>query len=127
MSQDVERMLDAYERTINEIDGDRQHAAAREALTDDFRFVGPQLGQVVGRTAMVEAVNGAREQAPSDSVQIRRTTAVDEHNGWLRFGWEFVDGAGRVLAAGMDVARLAPDGRLSQVVAFFGELEPGGD
>lgn len=127
MSQDIETVLDAYERTINETDGDRQHAAARDALADDFRFFGPKLGEVVGRTAMIEAVSELREQAPGDRVRIRRTTAVDDHNGWLRFGWQFVDGEGQVLAAGMDVARVAPDGRLALVVGFFGDLEPVGD
>lgn len=100
----------------------RPAAAAREALADDVRFVGPQVGEVAGRTAMVQTMNELRERAPSDRIRIRRTTAVDQHNGWLRFGWEFVDGDGGVLAQGMDVAQVAADGRLSLVVAFFGQL-----
>lgn len=127
MSQSLETLLAAYERMINETDEQRQHAAAEEALAEDFQFVGPRLGEVTGRTAMVEAVKRLREQAPSETMRIRRTTAVDEHNGWLRFGWEFLDGDGNVLAQGMEVARVSPDGKLRLVVPFFGDLEPLGD
>lgn len=48
-------------------------------------------------------------------MRIRRTTAVDEHNGWLRFGWEFVDGDEKVLAQGMDVAKISREGKLRLV------------
>lgn len=42
-------------------------------------------------------------------MRIRRTTPIDGHNGWLRFGWEFVDDDERILGEGMSVGRVADD------------------
>ena len=53
----------------------------------------------------------------------RRTTAVDEHHGYARYGWALVAADGTVAVAGTDIATLDGDGRLVKVVGFFGELE----
>ena len=53
----------------------------------------------------------------------RRTTKVDAHHGYARYGWELVGPDGAVAVAGTDVARFAADGRLAQVVGFFGALD----
>lgn len=123
---DLDQLVDTYERVINGADEDTRQAAASQALADGFTFVGPQVGEVTGREAVVETMRAMREQAPAD-VQIRRTTPIDEHNGWLRFGWEFADEDGRTIARGLDVAQLADDGRLAAVVAFFDESPQPGD
>ena len=52
------------------------------------------------------------------------TTAVDEHDGHLRFGWTMFDPAGAVVVEGMDYGTLAADGRLQRIVGFFGPLTP---
>jgi hypothetical protein len=53
----------------------------------------------------------------------RRTTKVDIHHGFARYGWELVGPDGAVAVAGIDVARFADNGKLAQVVGFFGPLE----
>ena len=53
----------------------------------------------------------------------RRTTKVDAHHGYARYGWELVGPDGTVAVAGTDVARFAADGTLAQVVGFFGPLD----
>lgn len=54
----------------------------------------------------------------------RRTTAVDAHHEYARYGWELVAADGAVAVAGIDVAHFAADGRLARVVGFFGPLAP---
>jgi hypothetical protein len=54
----------------------------------------------------------------------RRTTSIDVHHGFARYGWELAAADGTVAVAGTDIARLADDGKLAQVVGFFGPLEP---
>lgn len=44
------------------------------------------------------------------------------HNGWFRFGWEFVDENDEIITKGTDVGRVGEEGKLSLVVAFFGDL-----
>ena len=43
----------------------------------------------------------------------RRTTKVDAHHGFARYGWELVGPDGSVAVAGLDVIRLADDGKLA--------------
>ncbi len=63
-------------------------------------------------------VGGAQAQFPGH--RFRPTGAIDAHHDWARWGWELVgpDG-GATVAAGVDVAVLAPDGRLRAVTVFF--------
>ena len=114
-------LVESYERIINEADRDEQLAAAHEAVADDVTFVGPLAGEVSGRETLVDTMRTMRERVPAEHIQIQRTTPVDEHNGWLRYGWEFTDADGRVVMRGVDVARLDGDGRLATVVAFVDE------
>lgn len=53
----------------------------------------------------------------------RRTTRVDLHHGYARYGWELVGPDGAVAVGGTDIARFGDDGRLTQVVGFFGALD----
>ena len=54
----------------------------------------------------------------------RRSTAVDAHHDFARYGWELVAPDGSVPVSGVDFAQLAADGRLQRVVGFFGPLTP---
>jgi hypothetical protein len=44
------------------------------------------------------------------------------HHEHLRFAWRLVAPDGTIAVAGIDVADVAPDGRLARVVGFFGDL-----
>ena len=56
--------------------------------------------------------------------RFERTTAVDEHHGWARYGWALLDPEGQTVLTGTDVAQLDDAGRLVRIVGFFGELAP---
>jgi hypothetical protein len=56
--------------------------------------------------------------------RFERTTDVDEHHGWARYGWALLDPEGAVVLTGTDVAQLDDAGRLTRIVGFFGELTP---
>jgi hypothetical protein len=58
--------------------------------------------------------------------RFERTTAVDEHHGWARYGWALIDPDGTAVLTGTDVVRVDDEGRLVQVVGFFGDLAPVG-
>ena len=53
----------------------------------------------------------------------RRTTTVDEHHGYARYGWELVAPDGTVAVAGTDMVTVGADGRLVKIVGFFGKPE----
>lgn len=51
----------------------------------------------------------------------RRSTAIDAHHAFARYGWELVAPDGTVAVSGTDVAETR-DGRLVRIVGFFGDL-----
>ena len=53
-----------------------------------------------------------------------RTTAVDSHHGFTRYGWDLTDPDGTVAVSGIDVVQFDEDGKLLRIVGFFGPLEP---
>jgi len=53
-----------------------------------------------------------------------RTTAVDAHHGFARYGWELTGPDGAVAVSGIDVVQFDDDGKLLRIVGFFGPLEP---
>lgn len=52
-----------------------------------------------------------------------RTTAVDSHHGFARYGWELAGPDGSVAVSGIDVAQFDHAGKLLRIVGFFGPLE----
>ena len=66
---------------------------------------------------MVEAVH-----AKYPGLRFSRSGEIDVHNDRARFSWVFAPISGPALARGLDVAVLAPDGRLSHVTGFFDEV-----
>jgi len=52
----------------------------------------------------------------------RRTTAIDAHHTFGRYGWELVGPDGAVAVAGTDIVEIDDDGRLTRIVGFFGPL-----
>jgi len=53
-----------------------------------------------------------------------RTTAVDAHHGFARYGWELTGPDGAVAVSGIDVVQFDDEGKLLRIVGFFGPLEP---
>ncbi|MEY2552347.1 MAG: hypothetical protein QOC57_207 [Ilumatobacteraceae bacterium] len=52
-----------------------------------------------------------------------RTTAVDAHHSFARYGWSLVGPVGSVAVSGTDFVELDDDGKLLRIVGFFGALE----
>ena len=57
--------------------------------------------------------------------RFQRTTAVDEHHGFARYGWALVSPDGTSAVTGTDFAEIDDDGKLARVIGFFGELATG--
>ncbi len=57
----------------------------------------------------------------------RRTTAIDAHHTFGRYGWELVGPDGEVAVTGTDIVEIDDDGRLTRIVGFFGPLASAAD
>jgi hypothetical protein len=118
---DTTTTVDTYLAMWNEPDPSARADLIAAAWTDDGHYVDP-LQEATGHAALAGMVPPVHQQFPGHS--FRRTTAVDEHHGHVRFGWELAAPDGTVAVAGIDVGLLADDGRLRHVAGFFGELTP---
>jgi len=52
----------------------------------------------------------------------RRTTDIDAHHAFARYGWELVAPDGTVAVTGTDIVEIDAEGRLTRIVGFFGPL-----
>jgi hypothetical protein len=118
---DLTQTVDAYIAMWNEPDPDRRAQLIARAWADDGAYVDP-LAQAAGHEELNAMVTELRAQFPGHS--INRTTGLDAHHSLVRFGWSLTDGDGNAAVEGIDVAIVAPDGRLSRIGGFFDPLPP---
>lgn len=116
---DIAELIDRYLEIWNETDAERRRALIARTWTPDASYLDPVLcGQGHdGIDAMVQAVH-----AKYPGLKFARSGRIDAHNDRVRFGWSFAAEHGPALARGLDIAVIAPDGRLAQVTGFFDEV-----
>jgi hypothetical protein len=103
-----------------EPDPDRRRALLAGAWADGGVLLDPPM-DATGVDAIAGLVDVVLEHYPEHT--FRRTSVVDTHHDHARYSWDLVAPDGTVAVSGVDVVQVR-DGRLSQVVGFFGELEP---
>ena len=109
-------LVDRYIAIWNETDAGRRRALIDRTWTADAVFVDPIMrgdGRA-GIDAMIAAV-----QAQYPDHRFRRTSAVDAHNGRIRFRWELGPDAGPILVAGTDFGEIDAAGLLAGITGFF--------
>lgn len=116
---DVATVVDNYIAMWNEPDAARRREIIAVTWANDADYVDPlQSGD--GPDGIDAMVAGARQQYPGHRFEL--SAGPDAFADRVRFSWRMVPEDGdRVVAAGVDFATLAPDGRLRSVTGF---LEP---
>ncbi len=116
---DLTTIIDTHLESLGESNADRRQRLIAAAWAPDGQMIDPPLDGTGhdGIAAMAEAMQG---QFPGSG--FRRSTVVDAHHGYARYGWELVAPDGSVTLAGTDVAEFTDDGRIARVVGFFGLL-----
>jgi hypothetical protein len=113
----ADELIDVYGAAWQERDAAARAALLARCWAQDGTYRDPSIA-VDGRVAFSEHLAGFQARMPGH--RLERTTAIDEHHGWLRFGWRMLDPAGQVVLEGLDVAERGGDGLLRRVVGFFG-------
>ena len=120
-TQSTTATVDLHLEAYGEPDAGRRAGLIEQAWAPDGVLLDPPLtGE--GHEGISAAADALQQSFAGHT--FRRTTAVDEHHGELRYGWALVTPEGATVLAGTDVGALADDGRLRRVTGFFGELEP---
>jgi len=128
----IER-LRAYEAAFNEPDDDARAELLDQAVTPDVIVspgYKPDAPACIGRDAFAAEVADVIASRPPGGVRLTLYGGVDAHHGWIRFRWRVLSPDGTVFAPagfpieGVDIAHMAPDGRLDQVIIFLGHDPP---
>lgn len=114
----IEQVVDAYFAMWNEDDPAARAEHIATAWAPEGAYADPLL-TATGHQALAEMVDTVHEQYPGR--RFRRTTAIDGHHGFHRFGWQLGEGD-ELVVAGIDVAHVGADGRLTGIAGFFGPL-----
>jgi hypothetical protein len=113
----IEQVVDGYFTMWNELDAMRRRDVIATTWSNDARYVDPMFA-ADSRDGLDALVEGVHQQFPGH--KFRLAGSIDAHHDCARWGWELapMDG-GAPVAAGVDFALLAPDGRLQLVTGFF--------
>jgi hypothetical protein len=118
---DLTTTIDTYLEAYGEPDGNRRIALIEQVWAPDGHLFDPPIDGA-GHTGIDQMFAAVQSQFAGHT--FRRSTGIDAHHGIARYGWELVAGDGSVTLAGMDVAVVGDDGKLTRVAGFFGDLPP---
>jgi hypothetical protein len=118
-AEGTEALLAAYLDMFAEPDPAARVAKVERVFTADGRHVDP-AADAQGRDEINAMVTAVHDQFPG--FLIERSSGVDQHGDQLRFGWLLRAADGTPIVEGLDVAELAPNGRLQRVAGFWGPL-----
>lgn len=121
MASNIQAKVDAYLRAYCEPAAEARMRIIREIWHPSGRLVDPPL-ESAGHAGLSDQAATLLAQFPSHT--FHRSTQVDHHHEFARYGWELRSPLGAVVVEGTDFLKLDVDGRLLEVVGFFGPLEP---
>src|SRR4051812_44031709 len=119
LTLDATAAVDRYLAALNEPDAVRRRRLIEQAWTPHGSLTDPPL---VGEGHDGLAAVGDAFHEHYAGHRFERTSAVDEHHGRYRFAWALLGPDGSTAVTGLDTGILAGDGRVGDVVGFFGEL-----
>lgn len=109
----VSRYLDAWNAAP---EGRR---ALVEAVFSPDSYYCDGASEVAGHDGITAMMDGIAERFPGSS--FARASAVDAHHSQARFAWTLTAADGSTIIDGIDAMRLAPDGRITVTLGFFGQ------
>ena len=113
--------VDRYLAALNEPDPDTRRTLIEQAWTPHGSLTDPPI-EGVGHDGLAAVGDALHEHYAGH--RFERTSQVAVHHCRYRVAWALVGPGGTTAITGMDTGVLADDGRVGEVVGFFGELAP---
>jgi GNAT superfamily N-acetyltransferase len=112
-------VVDAHLAGYCEPDRNRRLELLGSAWTPDGTLVDPPF-EGTGIGALADLTDAVLTHYPDH--RFVRTTDVDAHHAFARYGWALVGPDGTAAVTGTDVVEFGEDGKLVRVVGFFGDV-----
>jgi hypothetical protein len=117
----VREVMQAYTAAWNATDPEVRGRLLEQAMTEDATVTYPNV-EGRGREGISSAIARVQEILPG--ARFVPTSGIEEHHGWVRFGWRRFNADGSLLGEGEDVVEVADDGRFTRVLGFRNPLPP---
>ncbi|GHF48676.1 hypothetical protein GCM10017056_20280 [Seohaeicola zhoushanensis] len=117
MAIPVDEVIAAYGAAWLEADADRRLALLETCWSDAGHYLDPGA-DVQGRQGLADHIGQFHARMPGARIEL--TSGASTHHGRAHFCCRMVTPEGAVAAEGVDFGRLAQDGRLDEIVGFFG-------
>lgn len=117
----LEKMVDTHLAAYCDPDAARRLASIRGIWSEGARLVDPPL-ESAGHAGISDQAATLLAQFPGH--RFERSTTLDAHHQFVRYGWRLVNPEGEAVLAGVDFMDLDVDGRIGRVVGFFGAQAP---
>ncbi|MEX0874868.1 MAG: nuclear transport factor 2 family protein [Actinomycetota bacterium] len=114
---DISESVASYQAAWGESDEGARRSLLDTAWAGDGLYLDPS-GRADGRDALIEHIGGFQKTFAGHTME--PTSAVDAHDGYLRFGWRLLDPDGKQILEGVDFGAYDDAGRITLIVGFFG-------
>ena len=110
-------LIDRYCAAWRERNADARREILEQVWHREGRYSDPRA-EVTGRPALCDLIGEIQASLPDGKVM--RLSPVDSHHGYFRFTWAIQMDNGSQRPESVDFGRLAEDGRILEIVGFFG-------
>ena len=117
MTTALTEILQAYADAWGDIEPSKRQELLDKSWSEDGVYRDP-TGEAAGKTAWMAHIAGFHASMPGH--EMRLTSGASEHHGHIYFSWRLTNPQGEVVTDGVDFGTLDADGRIAQIVGFFG-------
>ncbi len=114
---ELTELIDRYCAAWRERDPDTRKEILEQVWHAEGRYSDPRA-EVTGRAALCDLIGKIQASVPEGKVV--RLSPLDAHHDCFRFTWCLRRENGQSLPESIDFGRMAGDGRILEIVGFFG-------
>jgi hypothetical protein len=121
MPIDATSLIDRYCAAWSEPEPARRAELLASVWAADATVTDPTI-HVAGAAGLLAHIGDMRSKLRG--IRVVRTTRLDHHHNYARFGWRAIESGGNALPEGLDVVAFTADGsKIESVIGFFGPLK----
>lgn len=117
MADELNDVLAAYIAAWAETDPSKRLRLLDTCWSENGQYMDP-TGAAQGRQGLADHIGGFHAQMPGARIEL--TTGASAHHGRIYFKWRLITPSGGVGVEGVDFGTLSADGRIQEIVGFFG-------